>query len=76
MKERYVLQGNEVERLSAWLNPQGNMEPGESSVEQWRMSTFTDVRTEERLMRESTKLAWEISPSLAVHIPARYAAVA
>lgn len=68
-------QGNEIERLYTWYNPQNLPEhsiPGEDSVDQWRLATFTDIRTEDRLLKESTKLAWEICPSLAVHFPTRY----
>lgn len=69
------LQGNEIERLCAWYNPQGLQErmiAGEENIDQWRLATFTDIRTEEKLLKESTKLAWDICPSLAVHFPSRY----
>uniref|UniRef100_A0A915IQ31 1-phosphatidylinositol 4-kinase n=1 Tax=Romanomermis culicivorax TaxID=13658 RepID=A0A915IQ31_ROMCU len=70
-----ALIGSEIERLCAWYNPQSLSEkfiPGEDSVEKWRLATFTDPRTEERLLRESTKLAWDICPTLAIHMPERF----
>lgn len=64
---------NEIERLSAWLNPLGEtIEEGEIAVDQWRRNNFPDLRTEQRLMKENVKLAWEISSELAVHMPARF----
>ncbi|VDM34127.1 unnamed protein product [Toxocara canis] len=47
------------------------MEKGEADVEQWRKNTFPDPRTEQKLMKENVKLAWEISAELAVYMPAR-----
>ncbi|VDN18544.1 unnamed protein product [Gongylonema pulchrum] len=68
-----IFLANEIERLSAWLNPLGeNVEVGETSIEQWRKSTFPDTRAEARLLRENVKLAWDICPNLAVYMPSRY----
>ncbi|VDO94030.1 unnamed protein product [Soboliphyme baturini] len=66
---------SEVERLCAWMNPQGSQEnvlPFEDQLEKWKLKYFADVRTEAKILRESTRLAWEISPPLAVHIPVRF----
>ncbi|MFH4977100.1 hypothetical protein AB6A40_003809 [Gnathostoma spinigerum] len=68
-----VFLANEIERLSAWLNPLGeSVEEGENAVEQWRKATFPDQRSELKLMKDNIHLAWEISPELAVHMPARF----
>ncbi|VDN02816.1 unnamed protein product [Thelazia callipaeda] len=63
---------NEIERLSAWLNPLGEaLSAEELNIEQWRKSTFPDIRTETKLLRENVKIAWQISPALAVYMPSR-----
>jgi hypothetical protein len=70
-----ALVGNEIERLCVWYNPRATPDkqlPGETTVVQWRQSTLRDVRTEGRLMRDSARIAWQISPALAVHLLARF----
>uniref|UniRef100_A0A915PI29 1-phosphatidylinositol 4-kinase n=1 Tax=Setaria digitata TaxID=48799 RepID=A0A915PI29_9BILA len=62
-----IFVANEIERLSAWLNPLGeSLGLEDSSIEQWRKSTFPETRTEARLLRENVKTAWQICPDLAV----------
>ncbi|KAJ1361925.1 hypothetical protein KIN20_021310 [Parelaphostrongylus tenuis] len=68
-----LLVGNEIERLCVWLNPLGDaVEEGVAPVEQWMKSTLPESRVEARVLKENSKLAWEISPELAVHIPTRF----
>ncbi|CAB3403701.1 unnamed protein product [Caenorhabditis bovis] len=76
MKQRHLLLlliGNEIERLCAWLHPLAlGQEDGAIVVEQWMKSTLSDARTESKILRESARLAWEISPELAVFLPTRF----
>ncbi|EYC21934.1 hypothetical protein Y032_0018g3619 [Ancylostoma ceylanicum] len=68
-----LLVGNEIERLCAWLNPLGDStEDGFAPVEQWMKSTLPEARMEARILKENSKLAWDISPELAVHLPTRF----
>ncbi|CAI5445845.1 unnamed protein product [Caenorhabditis angaria] len=68
-----LLIGNEIERLCAWLHPLAlAQEEGAAIVEQWIKSTLTDARTESKILREQARLAWEISPELAVYLPTRF----
>ncbi|XGW14011.1 hypothetical protein V3C99_000358 [Haemonchus contortus] len=68
-----LLVGNEIERLCAWLNPLGeSTEEGVGPVEQWMKSTLPEIRVETRVLKENSKLAWEISPELAVYLPTRF----
>ncbi|WKY02730.1 hypothetical protein Q1695_016194 [Nippostrongylus brasiliensis] len=68
-----LLVGNEIERLCAWLNPLGeSTEDGVAPVEQWMKSTLPEIRVETRVLKENARLAWEISPELAVHLPTRF----
>ncbi len=70
----YFVQANEVERLATWYNPQSLADQtidGLQSVVEWRQAAL-GAQNEERLMRDSTRLAWLVSPALAVHIPARF----
>ncbi|KZC07783.1 Phosphatidylinositol 4-kinase alpha [Dufourea novaeangliae] len=58
----------EIEMLLVWRNPGGRQElalPGESSIAEWRAKGMNDR------WREYTRLAWEISPVLAVFLPVR-----
>lgn len=60
--------------MSAWYNPLGLADMaivGDEVITQWRLQTFTDPRTEDRLIRENVRLAWELAPTLAVHLPGR-----
>lgn len=67
-----VFQANEIERLSAWLNPLGEaLGLEDANIEQWRKSTFPDARTEAKLLRENVRIAWQICPDLAVYMPSR-----
>ncbi|VDL64036.1 unnamed protein product [Nippostrongylus brasiliensis] len=69
----FVIKGNEIERLCAWLNPLGeSTEDGVAPVEQWMKSTLPEIRVETRVLKENARLAWEISPELAVHLPTRF----
>ncbi|XP_072934257.1 phosphatidylinositol 4-kinase alpha [Epargyreus clarus] len=59
----------EIEFLVTWHNPHGRLEmaiPGEDNIATWRSKPNT-----ERTWRDYTKLAWEISPTLAVFLPER-----
>ncbi|VDM69369.1 unnamed protein product, partial [Strongylus vulgaris] len=67
------VKGNEIERLCAWLNPLGDAtEEGVAPVEQWMKSTLPEARMEARVLKENARLAWDISPELAVNLPTRY----
>ncbi|VDK62135.1 unnamed protein product [Onchocerca ochengi] len=67
-----IFVANEIERLSAWLNPLGEAVGLEdSNIEQWRKSTFPEARTEAKLLRENVRIAWQICPDLAVYMPSR-----
>ncbi|CAJ0959757.1 unnamed protein product, partial [Mesorhabditis belari] len=76
MKKRnliLMLVANEIERLCAWLHPLGEgTEDGMTTVEQWLKSTFPDARAEQKLLKDSARLAWEISPELAIFLPSRF----
>ncbi|KAF8358748.1 hypothetical protein PRIPAC_93743, partial [Pristionchus pacificus] len=68
-----LLIGNEMDRLSAWLNPLGEgTEEGMSAVEQWMKSTLGDSRTEQKVLKDTAKLAWQISPEVAIALPSRF----
>lgn len=59
----------EVEFFSTWLNPLSLPElqlPGEDVVNSWRAQQIT-----ERVWRDNVRLAWDISPVLAVRMAAR-----
>nr|CAD7405817.1 unnamed protein product [Timema poppensis] len=59
----------EIEFLVIWHNPMVRIElqvPGEDNIAAWRVKTVT-----ERVWRDHARLAWEISPALAVFLPAR-----
>lgn len=60
----------EIEYLLAWMNPMSLGElhiVGEDTISAWRNQTLT-----ERSAREMVRLAWEISPTLAVYLPHRF----
>ena len=59
----------EIEMLMTWHNPTASPEaaiPGEESIAKWRNQPIT-----ERTWKETARLAWEISPTLAVYLPLR-----
>lgn len=60
----------EIEFLITWYNPIGLAElhiPGEDVVASWRSQPTTD-----RVSREIARLAWDISPTLAVYLSRRF----
>lgn len=59
----------EIEFLITWHNPLCHTEfqvPGENNIAAWRAKTVT-----ERVWRDYARLAWDISPALAVFLPMR-----
>ncbi|RVE42389.1 hypothetical protein evm_012967 [Chilo suppressalis] len=59
----------EIEFLVTWHNPHGRTEqavPGEDNIATWRSKPNTD-----RTWRDYAKLAWDISPTLAIFLPER-----
>ncbi|XP_023707312.1 phosphatidylinositol 4-kinase alpha isoform X2 [Cryptotermes secundus] len=59
----------EIEFLLIWHNPLGRTElqvPGEDNIAAWRAKAVT-----ERILRDNARLAWDISPVLAVFLPMR-----
>lgn len=67
------LLATEIEFLLAWHNPMSCPElhlPGEDTISAWRVQTIS--QTTERSTRELVKLAWDLSPSLAVYLPHRF----
>lgn len=75
-KRRNLILGllaTEIEFLLAWHNPMSCPElhiQGEDTISAWR--TQTTSQTTERSTRELVKLAWDISPTLAVYLPHRF----
>lgn len=60
----------EIEFLIVWYNPLNRIElqlAGEVHFATWRAKTITDNQ-----YKEYTRLAWDISPVLAVYLPERY----
>lgn len=58
----------EIEMLLVWANPGNRPDliiPGEQSIAEWRAKSMNDR------WRDYTRLAWEISPVLAVFLPVR-----
>lgn len=67
------LLATEIEFLIAWHNPMSCPElhiPGEDTISAWRNQTIS--QTTERSTRELVKLAWDISPTLAIYLPHRF----
>lgn len=63
------LQAAELEFLLIWHNPGSRVElqiPGEDTIGVWRNKTVV-----EKSWRDYTRLAWDISPTLAVFMPQR-----
>lgn len=75
-KRRNLILGllaTEIEFLLAWYNPTSCPElhlHGEETVNAWRNQTIS--QTTERSISEMVKLAWDISPTLAVYLPHRF----
>lgn len=64
------LQAVEVEFLLTWHNPLCRLDlqlPGETTITAWRSKSTSD-----NSLKEITRLAWSISPSLAVFLPERF----
>ena len=60
----------EIEFLLTWHNPLSLSEsqfPNEDTITAWKSQTFIN----ERFWKDNVQLAWEISPTLAVHLPCR-----
>ncbi|KAF8787808.1 Phosphatidylinositol 4-kinase alpha like protein [Argiope bruennichi] len=60
----------DIEFLITWHNPmslQENSFPGEDVISTWRSQPMTD-----KTWKETARLAWEISPALAVYLPTRF----
>lgn len=60
----------EIEYLITWHNPMSNPDlhlPGEETISAWRSQPTT-----ERAWRDIARLAWDISPTLAVFLPCRF----
>lgn len=70
------LLANEIEFLQTWYNPLACPDmhtPSDKLINEWQ--TQTASQTTERqasAIREHVKLAWEISPTLAVYLPHRF----
>ena len=61
----------EIDRLATWHNPLARSErnfPGEESLVNWANQTVLT----ERNWRDLVRLAWRISPDIAVNLPDRY----
>lgn len=59
----------EIEFLITWYNPSFRPElaiPAQENIAAWRSKVVV-----ERSWRELARLAWDISPALAVHLPSR-----
>lgn len=59
----------EIEYLTVWHNPGSATElhvPGEDIIATWRNKTVTD-----KILKEHIRIAWEISPKLAIYLPLR-----
>lgn len=67
-----TLVGSAIEVFLTWHNPLEQLElrvPGEDTITAWRNQVIS-----EKQWRDITRLAWDISPTLAVFLPSRYAA--
>lgn len=56
--------------MITWYNPTGRADlhfPGEENIANWKSKQVTD-----KVLRDTTRLAWDISPALAVFLPVRY----
>ncbi|KAF7274503.1 hypothetical protein GWI33_012847 [Rhynchophorus ferrugineus] len=60
----------EIDFLVVWHNPTSRPElviPGEDNIASWRAKTITDKQ-----WHDYTRLAWDISPVLAIYLPTRF----
>lgn len=65
----HYLQAVEIELLITWYNPTSRSElhfAGEEMIAQWKSKPVS-----EKLLRDVTRLAWDLSPVLAVYLPTR-----
>ena len=63
------MQAVEIDFLTVWYNPSFKPElivAGEDNLSMWRAKTMTDKQ-----WTDYTRLAWDISPVLAVYLPER-----
>ena len=63
-------QAAEIERLLTWHNPQNRAElhmSGEENMAAWRAQPVS-----EKQWHDHVRLAWDISPTLAVRLPERF----
>ncbi|XP_014673497.1 PREDICTED: phosphatidylinositol 4-kinase alpha-like isoform X2 [Priapulus caudatus] len=60
----------EVQRLCTWHNPQSL--PELNVPEQEKIYAWLSMPVNERVWRDNARLAWDISPSLAIHLPMRF----
>uniref|UniRef100_A0A915D0F7 1-phosphatidylinositol 4-kinase n=1 Tax=Ditylenchus dipsaci TaxID=166011 RepID=A0A915D0F7_9BILA len=71
-----LLISNEIERITAWLHPINvdQVEEGEAglNLDQHLKNIFSDARSDQKQMKETTKFAWDISPELAVALASRF----
>ncbi|RWS14888.1 phosphatidylinositol 4 kinase-like protein [Dinothrombium tinctorium] len=66
------LLASEIEFLIYWHNPLGlpeNHITGEDNIAAWKNQTFSNT---ERIWKDTSRLAWDISPALAVFLPHRF----
>lgn len=67
------LLAQEIDIFTTWLNTLSAPEltlPAESTISTWRQ-----MKNSEKTWRESVRLAWELSPNLAVYLPRRLKSV-
>lgn len=67
------LLATEIEFLLAWHNPLSCPElviPGEETIAAWRTQTVS--QTAEKSLRDMVRVAWDVSPTLAVYLPHRF----
>ena len=68
------LLANEIEFLLVWYNPLSSPElhlAGEDLISAWRAQN-NQQQASERSTRELVRLAWDISPTLAIYLPHRF----
>ncbi|GAB6030041.1 hypothetical protein CHUAL_005725 [Chamberlinius hualienensis] len=64
-----ALLAREIDTLVTWYNPLSNAElhiPGEDTITMW-----LSQQVPERIWLDNARMAWDLSPSLAVHLPYR-----
>lgn len=53
----------------SWHNPLNSLElviPGEATINTWKL-----MKSSDKMWRETVRLAWEVSPVLAIYLPSR-----